>query len=547
MSLERSMPINPGEDTPPVTQPTSKGAYRPPPPFSPFEDGNIPSHTQGRYWSLLNDPKLTPPPPNPTTPVVTLEAFQGLTNQSDQAPLGDTTKQPEPAPSASAHNFPDPDTLSSDSTGSLREQLCLVNHRLDDVQRTLRMKDEHAEGPLRASPFVQKIQDAHIPSHFHLPMLEAYDGSFDPSEHVAATRPKPTAAFLLGMRQKEEEHLGQYLARFTDEYVTAKTLVAEKRNDQKCPQGEPSRGSPSGLPKRRMERGEQTVPWPPNVPLNSTRTEIFLQIQENGLLKTPNPLRSRVEDRDHRCYYHFHQDYGHDTEECYDLKNQIDDLIHRGHLDRYIRKPHDPSLHPKGPVEWHIDIIMVARSRVVFRRGLDLDPEAEVQKRTRPRPRGDPGFTFESESEYPDHNDALVVTTCIANPCVRRIMINTGSSADILYLDAFHKLGMTNRGLAPMTSTLTGFTGDVITPVGVATLPMTFGDEPRTKTLMVHFMVVDLPSVYNVIIRRPTATDMESPEGRLKTLDLWVESSTDRDLKWEEAEDIRLARETIGG
>ncbi|KAJ8499439.1 hypothetical protein OPV22_009991 [Ensete ventricosum] len=83
-------------------------------------------------------------------------------------------------------------------------------------------------------------------------------------------------------------------------------------------------------------------------------------------------------------------------------------------------------------------------------------------------------------------------------------MIYTGSSADILYLDAFQKLNMTNRDLIPMTLTLTGFTGDAITPVGIATLPIPFDDEPRTKTFMVHFMVVELPSAYNVIIGRPT-------------------------------------------
>ncbi|RZR81740.1 hypothetical protein BHM03_00008034 [Ensete ventricosum] len=165
-----------------------------------------------RYWSLLNDPGLTPPLPNPRTPMsssrlpatplpqrrttpplnepppTTRSADDPLHfySKSDQAPLGHATKQPELVPSASACNFSDPDTLSSDSIGSLREQLHLVNQRIDDVRRTLRTKDEHAEGPLCGSPFVQEIQDAHIPSHFRLPMLEAYDGSSDPMEHVAA-------------------------------------------------------------------------------------------------------------------------------------------------------------------------------------------------------------------------------------------------------------------------------------------------------------------------------------------------------------------------
>ncbi|RWW67235.1 hypothetical protein BHE74_00025332 [Ensete ventricosum] len=34
------------------------------------------------------------------------------------------------------------------------------------------------------------------------------------------------------------------------------------------------------------------------------------------------------------------------------------------------------------------------------------------------------------------------------------------------------------------------------------------------------------------------ATNIVSPEGRLKTLDLWAKISTDRDSEWEEAEDI---------
>ncbi|RRT45016.1 hypothetical protein B296_00035322 [Ensete ventricosum] len=107
-----------------------------------------------------------------------------FSSESDQAPSGNATKRPEPAPSVSAHSFPDPHTLSSYSTDSLREQLCLMNQMIDDVCRTQRMKDEHGEGPLRGSPFVQEIQDAPMPSHFRLLMLEAYDDNSNLTEHV---------------------------------------------------------------------------------------------------------------------------------------------------------------------------------------------------------------------------------------------------------------------------------------------------------------------------------------------------------------------------
>ncbi|RWW43394.1 hypothetical protein BHE74_00050959, partial [Ensete ventricosum] len=92
----------------------------------------------------------------------------------------------------------------------------------------------------------------------------------------------------------------------------------------------------------------------------------------------------------------------------------------------------------------------------------------------------------------------------MTNAYVKRVMIDTGSSADILYFDIFQRLGLIDLDLTPLTSTLTGFTGDFISPMGTTTIPVTFGGEPRSKTLLVSFMVVKLPSAYNTIIGRPT-------------------------------------------
>lgn len=91
--------------------------------------------------------------------------------------------------------------------------------------------------------------------------------------------------------------------------------------------------------------------------MNASRTEIFLQIKERGLLKALNPMKAPRELKDHSKYYRFYHDHGHDTEECRDLKNQIEELICRGHLGHYIRRPRETSPCPFGPIEKQIDVI----------------------------------------------------------------------------------------------------------------------------------------------------------------------------------------------
>ncbi|RZS00900.1 hypothetical protein BHM03_00030686 [Ensete ventricosum] len=69
-------------------------------------------------------------------------------------------------------------------------------------------------------------------------------------------------------------------------------------------------------------------------------------------------MRTRSEECDHERYCRLHRNYSHDTEKCYDVKNQIEDLMRHNHLDRYVRKSHKPSLRPKGLVERQIDVIV---------------------------------------------------------------------------------------------------------------------------------------------------------------------------------------------
>ncbi|RWW75021.1 hypothetical protein BHE74_00016989, partial [Ensete ventricosum] len=110
-------------------------------------------------------------------------------------------------------------------------------------------------------------------------------------------------------------------------FIAAEALIIGKREEQKRLRVELPRGPTSGPPRRQIEGPDFSRPRPPMTPLNSTRTEIFLQIRGKGLLAPPNRIKTKPEKRDRGRYYRFHREYGHDTEECRDLKNQIEDLI----------------------------------------------------------------------------------------------------------------------------------------------------------------------------------------------------------------------------
>ncbi|XP_075640243.1 uncharacterized protein LOC142611989 [Castanea sativa] len=103
------------------------------------------------------------------------------------------------------------------------------------------------------------------------------------------------------------------------------------------------------------------------------------------------------------------------------------------------------------------------------------------------------------------HDDPLVIMLTIEGFNTRRILVDNGNSADIIYLSAFQQLKLDPKRLHPFESPpLVSFSGDKVYPKGIVTLIVTVGSCPRQLTRHLDFLVVDYPSSYNVIIRRPT-------------------------------------------
>ena len=101
------------------------------------------------------------------------------------------------------------------------------------------------------------------------------------------------------------------------------------------------------------------------------------------------------------------------------------------------------------------------------------------------------------------HANALVITARVSNNNVHKLLVNDGSTIDIIYLNAYKRVGLTETELSPITSPLYRFTGDHMILRGIAKLVATVGEHPQVSIVITEFLVVDCLSAINRITGRP--------------------------------------------
>jgi hypothetical protein len=90
------------------------------------------------------------------------------------------------------------------------------------------------------------------------------------------------------------------------------------------------------------------------------------------------------------------------------------------------------------------------------------------------------------------HNDAMVIEVNIAGWVIGKILVDNGSSADILFLKTFEKMNLSQHMLHPQEYPLQGFRGKPIKPIGKVSLPVSLRDLDNARTQALTFDVVDI-------------------------------------------------------
>ena len=82
---------------------------------------------------------------------------------------------------------------------------------------------------------------------------------------------------------------------------------------------------------------------------------------------------------------------------------------------------------------------------------------------------------------------------------MKRVMVDQGSGAEIMYPDLYKGLGLRPEDLTAYDSPLVSFDGKTVIPKGQIRLPVQAGSE----VVEVDFIVVDAYSPYTAIVARP--------------------------------------------
>ena len=122
-------------------------------------------------------------------------------------------------------------------------------------------------------------------------------------------------------------------------------------------------------------------------------------------------------------------------------------------------------------------------------------------------PRLDTVITFldsDLEGCQHPHDNPLVIRAVVANKTIHRVLVDNGSSADIIFASTFDRMGIGREKLEPVSTHLRGFSREKVLPLGSIHLVLTLGDPPCQATTAVKFLIVDASSAYNMLLGRPS-------------------------------------------
>nr|GEZ92909.1 hypothetical protein [Tanacetum cinerariifolium] len=255
------------------------------------------------------------------------------------------------------------------------------------------------------------------------------------------------SGFMHGVSKLElTKHLNEHIPKTMKEMMTATTAFI--------------RGETAAASKKKDGRGSNKF-----TPLTKMPKEIFTA--ESGKFKPPSPMVTPVEKRSNHKFCEFHNDKGHNTDECVLLRKHIEELVRAGKLSHFIKEIRQDRDQQRlenmdAPVKDKAAAIYMIWPWQRVTRQKVTHSFAHVKEITFPP------LTTNKGTEGP-----LVIEAKIGGHAVHRIYIDGGSSMELRLL-------------------------------------VTIGDAENYTKAWMDFMIVSSSSPYNGIIGRPEIIEIQA-------------------------------------
>ncbi|XP_016205411.1 uncharacterized protein LOC107645803 [Arachis ipaensis] len=366
----------------------------------------------------------------------------------------------------------------------------------------------------RFAEATMEIPDLDPAVHLHALKAGLRPGKF--RETIAVTKPKTLEEF-------RERAAGQ---------MEIEELREAKKTEKKQPKKEDDRTTRSANVKDPRKPFRLTPKFDNYTKFNTRREKIIKEILNAKIIKPPARAGSyqdqRFVDKSKHCA--FHQKYGHTTDECVIAKDLLERLARQGLLDKYIegrkhkendrdKEERQQTSGNKEANKWSNNIPPKGIINCIsggFAGGGETTSARKRSYRTMLAIKGttlysnnnvpDLEITFNKEdmcSAAPHSDDPVVISIQTGELLVRKVLLDPGSSVDVLFYTTFLKIKISEKIIQPSSEELVGFSGERVPIKGYIWLKTMMGNHPLSQIIDIQYLIVDCPSPYNIILGRP--------------------------------------------
>ncbi|KAK3009256.1 hypothetical protein RJ639_014122 [Escallonia herrerae] len=195
-------------------------------------------------------------------------------------------------------------------------------------------------------------------------------------------------------------------------------------------------------------------------PLNAKPSQILHEINNQEMLERPHKMRSAPSKRDKNLWCRYHNDHSHTIDNCKSLKRAIEALTKLGHLRRYVNRRDErreaTTLVGREVAQENAGVINTISGGIALGGSSGQGRKAYAREvcttmgsfSKKQKMKTNPTISF-SEEDVGDikthHDDPLVVTLRVANFDTKRILVDNGSSAEVLFYEAFQEMNISSE------------------------------------------------------------------------------------------------------